>query len=254
MVFLERFLQQSMKNCKVIIPKYYFYNSDIFENDIMLLKNNNGYLNFENKIEQLDILLKKNNKNEMKLFEYNDDKYFFTTNNNIPYRWLLILKDFFWNDCKIEVINNYDITPNEKNAKIIINNFFKNKKEYSFKVLDETWQTGNGKFSLFSNRILKNCNKYSSLQTNNNNCYTELYGKCGITINNIFIHQYIDFVLNNEYYSIRDKNKLYFSKDNYVTSINEYKTNKYINYEELYCLYLSLNKQNIITTKIKQIE
>ena len=200
-----------------------------------------------------------------KKYEYeldiNNDTTSFRTTGKIPYRWLLMLKDFHWKDSNVIPLEEIDFEPllkeipnqafnnimnsskSSSSLSIKVNNpndsknlgRLKNQKDYPVNY----WETFDGYFTPYTKEILEQCNKYECLKPikGHSNPYKRLYAaEGGIEIFTEEIEHYLKFNHSFPYSgSVRNECK----------GRSTYRTSKDVNIEELTCLYLALKDLDV---------
>lgn len=261
------YLSTSLKKGKIIFNKQHLKQNEYYE---PLIKNSLFRISYrEHKTNEQKIkkslwfdfddlentfiakhLIKHNN--ELEVFEYDADNCYYETNGIIPFRWLLMVKDFYWKESTVveldkinfnELLNEIPQIPLDE----ILTNSRKTKIDCRIKInSDEShlWYTLDGKFSEYTNTILKSCNSYLSLSPTAVNNYKTLYAcEGGIEIFNKFVMDYVKFNHNYSYSgSVRNELK---GKDSYHTG-------KDVNHEELLCLYLALKDKGVSVEEFKK--
>lgn len=261
------YLSTSLKKGKIIFNKQYLKQSEDYE---PLIKNSLfsiNYREYENEEKKIKKTLYFNFddlentfiakhcikcNNEIEVLDYDTDNCYFETNGIIPFRWLLMIKDFYWKESNVVELDEVNFNellndmPKIALDQILINSR-KTKVNCQIKInSDENhlWYTLDGKFSEYTNTILKDCNSYLSLCPTSNNNYKILYAcEGGIEIFNKFIMDYIKF---NHNYSFSG------SVRNELKGKDSYHTGKDVNHEELLCLYLALKDKGVLMDEFKK--
>jgi len=261
------YLNKSLSKCKVILPKEIIKNKNknkdvvLASNELFNVVNYDNKLLFNTKIKMENITISNKLLKQdpyLKLKNHDKDNYSFETNNQIPLRWIYMLRDFYYPNIQIQNLNesvDYEkilYSQNENLIKYMLTGVFNQKELYGFVVHDNRWKTLNNKFSKFTENILLGASKFDSISKQNalQKCYgTKLYEPIclvegGIQFNNEYVQDYIHFT----YYYTQ------YCKINFVNNEIKnnmfYLTNKYINIEELLCLKLLLQKNNVLVSKI----
>jgi len=258
LIFNKQYINTATEFDKLLIEnnlfRVYYNKNECIEDQIIKIKE---FLYFSyNDIENTFIskhFIKDNS--EYNILEYDEYNYYIDTQGSIPYRWLLMIKDFYWKNSTVEKLEKNDYLelinklPQITFEQILNNSHrIKSQSQYYFEInsinKDKEWFTIDGKFSPYAKLILENLNNYSSLKSNSKNNYKPLYAyEGGILIENKFIADYTKFNHNYPYSgSIRNE----------VKGNKLYRTGKDVINEELLCLYLALKDNNVMVSEFKK--
>lgn len=244
-----KYLLFNMKDCSIRIPKREYIN---VENELFKVRMDglrpNIYCNLElNACGYLNNLLLP----EYRVKLYSDeDSYIISSNGVIPFRWLFILRDYYYKTS--EIIITYNTSKEEKLrlyklyelrllrlGRLIDTYYYLSKRNsrYSFSVIEGP---DNRDESILNNGViecLKDSKKYSS--TEYKGYKLSLNEEGGILIDNIFMREWLKFNDNN-------------SKKSNLIGEYYYKTSENIQLEELLVLYKSLEDQGCLLSDMRR--
>ena len=262
---IDYYLNKTLRPCYFAIPIKTFETTKekLLTNELFEVQKDNTNIIIKDKIKLENIELNKYlnpTSNVLKPYKCDKNYYYYETKNQIPIRWIYMIRNFYYPDIVIKKANYYvnyiDILNSKENEyynELFLDQIFnKEYKNYYFNIDDKRWNIANITFIkkiLDLSKNYKSLNKQTQNQINNNKPILDINKKnLKIMFNNSYYYDYYLFKKYNNYL-VNETNNYFLN--NYICDKIYDPNKKILCVEEQVCLKLFLEKHNINVSELK---